>query len=400
LGVLPDSSFHVVGVSHHTAPLGIRERFAFSPAELALLLKREHAGNRSALLLSTCNRCELYWGGDQDSEFWFREFAANRGVTPEDALIRLDGPDAVRHLFAVAAGLDSQIVGETEILRQVRAAHDAARAAGTTTREMDAIFSAALSAGRRVRSETLLGRHPASVSSAAVDVAASSRIGGLGQCRAVVLGAGEAAEGVLRALRQHGVERPHLLNRNLVRAGALAAAWRAEAHPWEALDELLREADLLVVATAASRPVISAPQLAQAAEFREREPLIVIDLAVPRNVEPTARAVAGVLLYDLDDLQRLRCPAAETASAALSEAERILTEEIDRLEQNLRARAAAPRLAELHRIGAEIAEQEAAWALSQLAELSDQEREVVREMADRLVRRVLYPASRSLREEA
>jgi glutamyl-tRNA reductase len=399
-GVPPDPSFHVIGVSHHTAPLGIRERFAFSPAELALLLKREHAGNRSALLLSTCNRCELYWDGDQDSESWFREFAGNRGVIRQDALIRLDGPDAVRHLFTVAAGLDSQIVGETEILRQVRAAHDAARAAGTTTREMDAIFSAALSAGRRVRSETLLGRHPASVSSAAVDVAASSRTDGLAQCRAVVLGAGEAAEGVLRALDQHGVERTVLVNRTTTRAGALAAAWRAEAQPWEALEELLQDADLLVVATAASRPVISAPQLAQAAKRRDREPLIVIDLAVPRNVEPAARTLAGVRLYDLDDLQRLRCPAAETASAALSDAQGILTEEIDRLGQNLRARAAAPRLAELHRMGAEMAEQEAAWALAQLAALSEREREVVREMADRLVRRVLYPASRSLREEA
>ena len=398
--VSPDPSFHVVGISHHTAPLGIRERFGFSPAELALLLKREHAANRAALLLSTCNRCELYWSGDQDSESWFREFAGSRGVTTEGSLIRRDGMDAVRHLFTVAAGLDSQIVGETEILRQVRAAYDAARAAGTTTREMDAIFSGALSAGRRVRSETLLGRHPASVSSAAVDMAAASRTHGLGQCRAVVLGAGEAAEGVLRALDQHGVERTLLVNRSPARAGALAAAWRAEAQPWEALDELLQDTDLLIVATAASRPVISATQLARAAKFREPEPLIVIDLAVPRNVEPSARSVAGVRLYDLDDLQRLCCPAAETASAALSDADRILAEEIARLGQNLRARAAAPRLAELHRIGAEMAEQEAAWALAQLAELSDREREVVREMADRLVRRVLYPASRTLREEA
>src|SRR6266536_6045954 len=147
--VPPDFSLHVIGVSHHTAPLGVRERFAFSPAGLALLLKCEHAANRAALLLSTCNRCELYWSGDQDSESWFREFAGDCGVSEDDALIRLDGLGAVRHLFTVAAGLDSQIVGETEILRQVRAAYDAARAAGTTTREMDAIFSAALSAGRR-----------------------------------------------------------------------------------------------------------------------------------------------------------------------------------------------------------------------------------------------------------
>ncbi|MFL5493534.1 MAG: hypothetical protein ACJ8DC_04020, partial [Gemmatimonadales bacterium] len=219
-------------------------------------------------------------------------------------------------------------------------------------------------------------------------------------CRAVVLGAGEAADGVLRALNQHGVDRILLVNRNPGRAGALAAVWRAETQPWEALDELLQDADLLVVATAASRPVISAPQLTRAAKFHEREPLIVIDLGVPRNVEPAVRAVAGVRLYDLDDLQRLRCPAAETASPALSDAERILTEEIDRLVQNLRARAAAPRLAELHRVGAEMAEQEVSWALAQLDALSEREREVVREMADRLVRRVLYPASRSLREEA
>src|SRR5712691_7919467 len=319
--VLPDLSFHVVGVSHHTAPVGIRARFTFSSAELALLLKREHAANRAALLLSTCNRCELYWGDDQDSESWFREFAGNRGVTTEDALTRFDGLAAVRHLFTVAAGLDSQILGETEILGQVRGAYDAARAAGTTTREMDAIFSAALSAGRRVRSETLLGRHPASVSSAAVDLAAADRTNGLGQCRAVVLGAGEAAEGVLRALHQHRVGRTNLLNRNPDRAGTLATAWRAQARPWEALDELLRDADLLIVATAAPRPVISALQLAQATAGREREGLVVMYLAVPRNVEPAARALPGVRLYDLDDLQRLCCPATGTASVALADAE-------------------------------------------------------------------------------
>jgi glutamyl-tRNA reductase len=397
--VSPDLSFHVIGVSHHTAPVGVRERFASSPAEVRALLEREHSADRTALLLSTCNRCELYWSGDQNSDSWFREFARERGVTEQHTLTRLDGLDAVRHLFTVAAGLDSQILGETEILGQVRGAYDAARAAGATGREMDAIFSAALATGRRVRSETLLGRHPASVSSAAVDLAAADRANGLEHCRAVVLGAGEAAEGVLRALHQHKVERTTLVNRNPDRAGVLATAWGAVARPWSVLDELLRDADLLIVATAAARPVISAQQLAQATAGPNRETLTVMDLAVPRNVEPAARALPRVCLYDLDDLQRLCCPAAGTASVALTEAERVVTEEIVRLEQSLRSRAAAPRLAELHRIGAEMAEQEAAWALAQLAVLSDRERQVVREMADRLVRRVLYPASRSLREE-
>ena len=150
-------------------------------------------------------------------------------------------------------------------------------------------------------------------------------------------------------------------------------------------------ADLLLVATASSRPVVTAAQLA-AGHGRE---LFVIDLAVPRNVEPGARHIPGIQLLDLDDLQRLCCPAAGTASAALAEAERVIEDEIDRLRSTLRGRVAAPHLAELHRLGLEMAEQESAWALAQLETLSDGEREIVREMADRLVRRVLYPVSRS-----
>src|SRR6185437_1571077 len=177
------------------------------PAELNVLLARERAAGRTALLLVTCNRFELYWSGTPDRESWFRELAAARGVRLTQELVRFDGLAAVRHLFEVTAGLDSQVLGETEILGQVRRAYDAARAAGATSREMDAIFSAALACGRRVRRETLLGGHPASVSSSAVEVAAAECSGGLGTRRVVVLGAGEAAESVLRALHLHGATR-------------------------------------------------------------------------------------------------------------------------------------------------------------------------------------------------
>lgn len=395
----PDPSFHVVGVSHHTAAVGVREQFAFTAAELSALLEREHAAGRAALILSTCNRCELYWNGDFEYESWFREFAGARGVTQPGAVSRLDGIEAVRHLFTVTAGLDSQILGETEILGQVRRAYDAARAAGTTTREMDAIFSAALSAGRRVRRETMLGRHPASVSSAAVDVAVAECGGKFDGRRIVVLGAGEAAEGVLRSLNDHGATNVALVNRNPDRATALASAWGATPYCWDSLPGLLSEAELLVVATSASRPVLAASQLEAALAERRRRAMVVMDLGVPRNVEPEARGLRGVVLFDLDDLQRLCCPAAAVPSAALRDAEQLLAEEMSRLDQALRGRAAAPRLAELHRLGAQVAEQETAWALAQMDDLTDRERSVVREMADRLVRRVLYPVSRSLRQE-
>ena len=397
--MLHDLPFHVVGLSHHTAALGIREQFAFTTGELGSVLAEERAAGRAALLLFTCNRCELYWFGDYDYEPWFRQLAHGRGVTLNGALVRLDGSDAVSHLFGVTAGLESQILGETEILGQVRRAYDAARAAGTTTREMDAIFSAALSAGRRVRHETMLGRHPASVSSAAVELAAKEWPDGFGNRLMVVLGAGEAAEGVLRSLHLHGASNVVLVNRNPQRAATLAAAWGAAPEGWERWPELAAAADLLMVATSASRPVISAEDLAAAMTARAGRHLMAIDLSVPRNIEPKARAIPGLDLLDLDDLQRLCCPAAGTPSAALREAQRMVDEEIARLATGLRGRAAAPHLAELHRHGAHVAAQEAAWALSQLGDLSERDRRVVREMAERLVRRVLYPVSRSVRDE-
>jgi glutamyl-tRNA reductase len=395
--VTRDFSFHVVGVSHHTAAVGVREQFALTRAELEALLAQEHAAGRSALLLFTCNRCELYSSGPHDYESWFRDLARSRGVTLTGELMRLDGAEAVRHLFTVTAGLDSQILGETEILGQVRRAFDSARAAGTTTRDMDAIFSAALAAGRRIRHETLLGRHPSSVSSAAVELAAGSWAGGIGDRTVVVLGAGEAAEGVLRALHLQGATRVALVNRHPGRAALLATAWGATAHGWAALPALLEGAALLFVATAASRPVVSAEELAAAVAGRTDGELLTMDLSVPRNVQPEARSLPRIRLLDLDDLQRLCCPAAGTPAAALDDAERVLDEELARLDQRLRGHQEAPRLAELHRLGALVAEQEAAKALSQLSELSEAERLVVKEMADRLVRRVLYPVSRSLR---
>jgi glutamyl-tRNA reductase len=375
-----------------------RERFAFTPAEAASLLRGQREGGGSALLLSTCNRCELYWSGDADQEPWFRHLAQARGAVSDPRLLRYDGLEAVRHLFVVTAGLDSQILGETEILGQVRRAHDTARAAGTTTRDMDVIFSAALAAGRRVRSETLLGRHPASVSSAAVDLIAAEW-GEIGPRAVVVLGAGEAAEGVLRSLHEHRATRILLLNRRPVRARVLAEAWGARSGDWEELDRELPGAELLLVATAGARPVISAAQLTRATAERRSGQLYVVDLSVPRNVEPAARSVPGIQLFDLDDLQRLCCPAAGSPSAALDEAERILEEELVRLGLSLRGKAVAPVLAQLHRLGVELAEQESAWALARLSSLSDTDREIVRQMADRLVRRVLYPVSRNLRSE-
>jgi glutamyl-tRNA reductase len=371
-----------------------RERLALSPAECMELLSERRRAKGSALLLSTCNRLELYYTGE-DGAGWFASLLRAKGSRLP--LVQLDGIAAVRHLFHVAAGLDSQILGETEILGQVRRAYEAAREAGTTTRDMDLIFSAALAAGRRVRRETLLGRHPSSVASAAVELACQEWDTLAGRW-ILVLGAGEAAEGVLRFLHERGAAGVVLLNRHPAKAQVLAEAWGATAASLSELSDRLAIADLLVVATASTRPVVTGPQLAAALGSRRSKKLVVVDLAVPRNVEPAARQLDGLKLLDLDDLQRLSCPGADMAAAKLEEAERVIDDELARLGLSLRGRTVAPQLAELHRIGVELAEQESAWALAQLEQLSESEREVVRQMADRLVRRVLYPVSRNLRE--
>jgi glutamyl-tRNA reductase len=215
----------------------------------------------------------------------------------------------------------------------------------------------------------------------------------------VVLGAGEAAEGVLRALHQRGATSVTLLNRHPDKARVLACAWEADIGGLDELEPWLESADLVLVATASTRPVLSRAQLLHAAGVRDGRELIIMDLAVPRNVEPSSRGIPGIRLIDLDDLERLCCPAAGTPSDALAEAEAVIEDELIRLGLSLRGQVAAPRLRELHRLSRELAEQESAWALAQLETLSEPQRQVVRKMAERLVRRVLYPVSRNLRAE-
>jgi glutamyl-tRNA reductase len=393
--MLRDLPFHVVGLNHHRAGIQIREQLAFSQAEVTAWLQGQAAAGSNALLLSTCNRCEIYWTGGPDLEAWFQDFASSRGAPLGDALLRLDGEAAIRHLFDVTSGLDSQVLGEAEVLGQVRRAHHLARAAGTTNRLIDTVLTAALVAGRRVRRETRLGRHPASVGSAAVDVAAS--VTALAPARVLVVGAGEVAEGVMRALRGR-TARTAVVTRHLDRAASLASAFGAVAGEWDALDAMLSAADVVFVGTSASTPVLGAARLAEAVGDSARQ-VAVFDLSVPRNVDPTARDIPGVKLFDLDDLQQLRCPVEGFSSPTIDHARRLLEEELERLSVALRARAAAPRLAELHRMAARFAEEETEAALARLGPLSERERQVVKEMAERLVRRVLYPVSRRVREE-
>ena len=391
--------FHVVGISHHTASVALREQLALTPLQISAWLERERREERSLMVLATCNRLELYWWGDEDQEMSLRHLAQRQGVALDSGVVyRCDGLPGVRHLFRVAAGLDSQVMGEYEILGQLRRAHDQAKVAGTTTWQLDAAVSAALSAGRRVRQETRLGQHPGSVASAALAQAALCWGGSLAEHRLMLLGAGEVADGVLRALESQAHGALVVANRTADRAEVLAIANGADTVFWEALPRELARVDVVIAATSAPHPILDSETLAAVVESRAGRPLVVLDLAVPRNVDPGARDIAGLRLFDLDDLRLEYCPAVSGIAPSIDEAEKLIDDGILRFERSLRVRAAAPLLAELHSFGERLAEEETERALAQLEALSAEERDVVRRMASRLVRRLLYPASQTIRE--
>jgi len=389
---------HLVGLTHRNAALGLRERLSLSRVETLALLNERCESRSPAVIVSTCNRFEIYWWGDAPWEEWLTELATRRGIElPAEAIIRRSGLAAARHLFAVAAGLESQIVGETEVLGQVRRAWEVSREAECTSRELDLVFAGALGAGRRVRRHSFAGRHPASVGSVAVDIARAERGGSLDDSRIVVLGSGQAARTVIAALLDREGLGFTVVSRHPDRAASLAVAGRVEIVPWDGLPNALTTADLVFAATGASRPVVSREQLVRA--LGASRPMTVLDLGVPRNVDPTARDLPGVTLLDLDDLRRRGCPAGAPRSNALRDAEDLLADETERLARRLRALSASARLARLHRIGEELARVEAERAIEELGLTTESEREIVRQSSRRLIRKILYRASQAIQDQ-
>ncbi len=304
----------MIGLSHRHADLGLRERFSRSRAEIAALLTGEAGPARTGVLLSTCNRFEVYWWGRVDWPEWFLASADRSGAPViRPAVCELSGTAAVRHLIRVTAGLDSQVVGEKEILGQVRRAWSLARECDATGRELDLVFAGAIAAARKVRREAALGRPLASVGSVAVEFAQAACGGTMAGRRVLVIGAGQAARAVLAALEGREAQ-VCVVTRRLERAAPLVGAYGVPVDSWEALDSRLAWAQVVFAATSAPTVVLSEEQLARAGA------LTVVDLGVPRNVAPGARTLPGVRVYNLDDLDG-GSPEQTSVRAALAAAE-------------------------------------------------------------------------------
>ncbi len=375
--VLDHIPFHAATISYRTAALELRERLALDDATIAQIVARAAGDGRVLIPLSTCNRIECYQWEPPAPALW---------PWPDDAPVEyLDGRAAVRHLFAVAAGLQSQLVGETEILGQVRRAWLRARNAGASNLSVNLIFTHAITAGRRVRRETWLGSHAHSVMDAGVRQVVDGRAPG----HVLVLGAGAAARGVLRALDARSVTRVTVICRRPEVAMPLTEhhdGWSVL--PWTALQPECRRADLIIAATAAHQPVLT-PALLGA------RPCTVLDLGVPRNVDARVRGMEGIRLVDLDDLRAEGCV---SRAELFDDAWRIIDDELDRLAELLKARARAPQLTALHQAGARIAAEEAERTLQELGGLDAPDQALVRQLAERVARRVLFPASKAIRD--
>jgi glutamyl-tRNA reductase len=357
------SELLALGISHKTAPVALRERLAFTEREGAEFARAASATEevREAVVISTCNRTEVYLvvGDAVRAEADVLGLLARRaGIRPTELADAMYSPrncDAARQLYRVTAGLESMILGEAEIQGQVRRAHDAAARAGTTGPMSSRLFAAALTTGKRVRAETGIGSSRVSVPSVAVDLALSL-LGGLQHSHVVILGAGETSELTARALAEQGAGTMFVANRHADRALSLAQRFGGSVVGLEQLPEQLVHADIVVCSTASPHAIVERDELELVMRERDGRALLLIDIAVPRDIEPACGELEGVSLYDIDDLQAVVARNLSTRAEEVPRALEIVEQEIHRFARWLGQLDALPTIRALRAHGEDIVE--------------------------------------------
>jgi glutamyl-tRNA reductase len=397
----------VVGISHRTAPLELRERLALARDESVLLGCDLLAAGVAAetVVLSTCNRTEVYLAGADartaESCVLARlaERAGAEAATLPGVAYRASGDAAVVQLFRVAASLDSLVIGEDQILAQLREAFDAARAAGSTGPVFNRLFRQAIEVGKRVRRETAIGERPVSVSSAAVDLARRV-LGTLDERVVLVLGAGDTSELTVRHLRDQGAGAVIVASRTLATAAALAGRCHGRAVCLDELDEQLAAADIVISSTGAPGYVVDRARLVAVMTRRPSRPLLLIDLAVPRDLDPGIATLAGCRLCDLDDLHDVVAANRHLREREIAQAERIVAEEVARLNEWIASRHVVPTIARLRGAIEDVRRAEVARMGGRLAGLTPEQRDEVERLTVTIVKKILHLPTVRLKELA
>ena len=394
---------YAVGLSHRTAPVELREcvDFARGGVEQALASLAARGVGREVVVLSTCNRAEIYAVGDTEatadgvSRFFSEYHHVPHDQMAEHLYVR-NGADAARHLFRVAAGLDSLVVGEPQILGQVKAAYAAAHEGRFTAALMNRLFHSAFAAGKRVRSETGLGEGAVSVSYAAIALARKI-FGELKGRNVLILGAGEMAKLTGVHLQAQQVKQITIASRTLQTAQSLAATLGGTAVPWDALDAALHVADIVVSATGASEPVLTRARIEEAMKGRRGRALFVIDIALPRDVEASAGDLDQVFLYNIDDLQAIVQENLARRAAELSRAEAIVEEEVAKFVAWMQSREIVPTVVALRQRFEAIRQSELARLEPKLTGLPPEARSRVDEVTRLIVEKLLLTPTEQLK---
>jgi glutamyl-tRNA reductase len=394
-----------IGASHKTATLALRERLSLPEGRAASLVGElvRSPEIHEAVAVSTCNRTELYLvvADPVDAEsLALSALARQAGIRPTELfghLYSLRGVEAASHLFSVAAGLDSMIIGENEIQGQVRRAYELALVEGTTGPVSNRLFRDALAAGKRARTETGIGRLRVSVSSIAVELAEQA-LGDLRTRQVLVIGAGENGEVTARALADRGVHSIFVANRRYDRAIGLAARFGGEAVRFDDLPELLTKADIVVSCTASPHQIVGREELALVLEQRAGKPLLMMDIAVPRDIDPGVRGLPGLTLYDMDDLQHAVARNMSGREAEAAKAAQLVGQEVERFARWVGSLEVVPTITAIRGRGDEIVAQVLRENEGRWESLSENDRRRLEVMARAVVSRLLHEPTRRLKD--
>ena len=395
-------AFNILGINHRTAPVALREKVAFSEERLvgALRALRQARGISEVVILSTCNRTEVYWSGSAtgaELSEWLDQHHGG-GLDLAASLYVHQEQHAVTHAFSVASGLDSMVLGEAQILGQLKDAYRVAQEAGSTGPARNKLFQAAFSAAKRVRTETRIGANAVSLASATVSLA--RRVySDLGAQTALMVGAGEMIALTARHLASAGVKRMVIANRSPERAQALAAEVKAHAVGLADLDAELAQADIVVSCTASPTPLITKSAAAAAVRARRRRPIFMVDLAVPRDIEPQVADLEDVYLFSIDDLQQVVNENRQQREVAANGARLVIDEEVARFLAESRAHDAGPAIRGLRTQADQIRQQTVEQARRMLAGGKSGE-DVIDFLANTLTNRLLHAPTQAVRHAA
>lgn len=390
-----------LGINHKTASLSLREKLAFAPEHLPQLHRALCAlpGVDEAVLLSTCNRSELYLAGDPDHELVLAWLAQTRSLSLSDlrACAYAHSDDqSLRHLATVAAGLDSLVVGEPQIFGQLKSAFAVALQTGTVQQELHPLFQHGFALAKQVRSQTAIGKHPVSVAYAAVSMA-THIFSDLASCRALLVGAGDTIELVAKHLYDKGVRDLTIANRTLARAEHLAQQFQAKAILLGELPDHLHLADIVISSTASQLPLLGKGMVETALSRRRRRPMFMVDIAVPRDIEPEVADLQEVFLYTVDDLQQVIQRNQRTRLQAADQAQGIIDQGVAAFIAKQAERQAAEKIVELQQQLIQRAQQQAKRHQKYLLQGQSAE-DVLPRLAQAVIKEMLHPATLALRQ--